>query len=191
MNNHDAALFKDKQMGFFIYLGVEAIMFLTLFTTYMIYTPASTGPHPTEVFKAKSLIISSFFLLSSSGTLFFSEKGLKKGNKKKLLIGLEITLLFGATFLGLSIHEFYKYVVIDGHGLSSNVFMGSFYVLVVLHASHVAFGVGWMIILLFQHTRNLPHSLFTEKYTIFSYYWHFVDIIWVFIIVIVYLPYLI
>lgn len=189
MNNDEAALFKDKQLGFFIYLGVEAVMFATLFATYLIFTPASRGPHPSEVFEAKSVILSSIFLLSSSGTLIIAEKGLKNRQTKKLFVGLGITFLFALTFLGLEIREFYTFVS-QGYGISVNVFLSSFYVLVGLHAAHVAFGIGWMITLFAQWKMNIPYSLFTEKQKIFSYYWHFVDVVWIFIIVLVYLPYL-
>ena len=189
MNNYEAALFRDKQIGFFIYLGVEAIMFATLFATYLIFTPASKGPHPSEVFEAKSVILSSIFLLSSSGTLLIAEKGLKERQTKKLFIGLGITFLFALIFLGLEIREFYTFVS-EGYGITVNVFLSSFYVLVGLHAAHVAFGIGWMIVLFIQWNMNIPHALYTEKQKIFSYYWHFVDAIWVLIILLVYLPYL-
>lgn len=119
-----------------------------------------------------------------------AEKGLDKRQGMKTVTGLVITLLFGLTFLGLEIHEFYKYTM-EGNGLTVNVFMSSFYVLVGLHAAHVIFGACWMVLLLIQYKRmNMPYGLYIEKQRIFQYYWHFVDIIWVFIINIVYLPYL-
>ncbi|MDY0404513.1 cytochrome c oxidase subunit 3 [Virgibacillus sp. 179-BFC.A HS] len=190
MTNNEAALFRDKQIGFFIYLGVEAVMFLTLFATYIIFTPATQGPRPGEIFEAKSLILSSFFLLSSSGTLMLAEKGMKEKKTGKLLVWLGITLLFGLIFLGFEISDFHKYIS-EGYLTSTSNFLGSFYVLVGLHAAHVMFGSGWMILLLIQQRMNIPTSLFQEKLKIFSYYWHFVDVVWVFIIVIVYLPYMI
>lgn len=189
MNNDVATLFKDKQIGFFIYLGIESVMFLTLFATYMIFTPSSEGPHPADVFEAKSVILSSIFLLSSSGTLYLAEKGLDGRRWKQILPWLSITLLFGFVFLGLEIQEFYTYSQ-QGYVLSTSSFVSSFYVLVGLHAAHVAFGCGWMIILFIQLKRRIPYSLYREKFKMFSYYWHFVDIIWVFIIAIVYLRFL-
>ncbi|MGY0694707.1 cytochrome c oxidase subunit 3 [Virgibacillus sp. FSP13] len=189
MNEYEAALFKDKQIGFFIYLGVEAIMFATLFVTYIIFTPASIGPQPTELFEVKSVILSSLFLLASSGTLIVAEKGLANRQYKKLLGWLGVTCLFALIFLGLEVHEFSNYLQ-KGYGMSANVFMSSFYVLVGLHAAHVGFGIGWMGTLFIQFKKRIPYSLFIEKQKIFSYYWHFVDVIWVFIIIFVYLPYL-
>jgi|GEM_PF-3633026 len=59
-----------------------------------------------------------------------------------------------------------------------------------LHADHVAFGISWMGLLLINCHLGIPGSLLYEKIIIFSYYWHFVDAIWVLILIIVYLPYL-
>ncbi|ASN04010.1 cytochrome c oxidase subunit 3 [Virgibacillus necropolis] len=191
MNNYQEALFKDKRLGFFIYLFVESVMFGTLFATYLIFTPPPTYPMPHELFEVKTVVLSSVFLLSSSGTLLIAEMGLDERQGLKIVPGLVITLLFGLTFLGLEIHEFYKYVM-EGNGLTANVFMSSFYVLVGLHAAHVTFGACWMILLLTQYKRmNMPYTLYIEKQKIFQYYWHFVDVIWIFIIIIVYLPYLV
>ena len=189
MTQSETALFKDKQLGFFIYLGVETIMFATLFATYMIFTPAAKGPQPADIFEWKMLLLSSFFLLSSSGTLMLSEKGIRSGRKRLLISGLLVTLLFGLTFLGLEIREFSSYLQ-QGYGTSANVFLGSFYVLVGLHAAHVAFGVGWMGMLFLQLGRQKHVVSFEQKHRIFSYYWHFVDVIWIGIMVIVYIPYL-
>lgn len=189
MTKNEAALFKDKQIGFFIYLGVEAVMFLTLFATYLIFTPPPVAPKPGDIFEVKSLVLSSVFLLASSGTLMFAEKGFHHKNHAKFLIWLGVTLLFGLVFLAFELHDFYSYVE-QGYTTSKNVFLASFYVLVGLHAAHVTFGSGWMMMLFGHHFRGGPRGLFQERLKIFSYYWHFVDIVWVFIIIIVYLPYL-
>ncbi|WP_245807659.1 cytochrome c oxidase subunit 3 [Halobacillus massiliensis] len=183
-------LFKDKRFGFFLYLVVEAVMFLTLFATYFIFTPPAEGAQPSDVFEWQMVVLTSAFLLSSSGTLLIAEKGLETGNRKKIWTGLIITFVLGAVFLGLEIYEFYEYAH-SGHTISENNFLSSFYVLVGLHASHVAFGIGWMLLLMGQLKANrVPKALFKEKHKIFNYYWHFVDVIWVFIILIVYLPYI-
>ncbi|WP_079528440.1 cytochrome c oxidase subunit 3 [Halobacillus hunanensis] len=182
-------LFGDKRLGFYIYLGVEAVMFATLFATYIIFTPPSKGVTPTEAFDLRSVIMASVFLLPSSATLLIAEKGLKDGSRVKVWIGLITTFVLGAVFLGLEVHEFYKYAVHEGYTISMNNFMASFYTLVGLHASHVAFGLCWMVLLMLQLKRNLPSALFNEKQKIFNYYWHFVDFIWVMIIIFVYSPY--
>lgn len=189
MNKYEATLFKDKQMGFFIYLGVEAIMFFVLFATYLIFTPSSEGPHPSDVFDAMTVILTSVFLLSSSATLWIAEKELTRKRVNMIYAWLGVTLLFGLIFLGLEINEFYQYIQ-AGNGLSTSSFLSSFYVLLGLHGAHVAFGCGWMIVLMIHLKRKISYSLYTEKLKIFSYYWHFVDSIWILIVLIVYVRYL-
>lgn len=189
MNEYETTLFKDKQMGFFIFLGVETIMFFVLFATYMIFTPSSEGPHPSDAFDVMSVILTSVFLLSSSGTLWIAGKELTNKNINMIYLWLGMTLLFGLIFLGLEINEFYHYIQ-AGNGLSTSSFLSSFYVLLGLHGAHIAFGCGWMIMLVIHLKRRIPYSLFTEKFKVFSYYWHFVDSIWVLIVLIVYVRYL-
>ena len=189
MNQVETALFKDKQLGFLIYLGVEAIMFLVLFITYFIFTPASSGPQPSEIFDWKTVALASIFLLSSSGTLFVADRYFKKDNRKVAISWLLATLALGLAFLGVEIIEFYTYIQ-AGYTTRTNVFMGAFYVLVGLHAAHVIFGCGWLTVLLVHYKRKIPFTLFFEKRTIFSYYWHFVDLVWILILFIVYIPYL-
>ncbi|SDP31921.1 cytochrome c oxidase subunit 3 [Halobacillus aidingensis] len=189
MKQTSEVLFNDKRLGFFLYLVVEAIMFATLFATYILYTPSPRGADPTEVYELRTVVLTSVFLLSSSGTLLIAESGLGNWNRLKIWIGLGTTFLLGSIFMGLEVHEFYKYWS-EGYTLTMNNFLASFYVLVGLHASHVAFGLVWMILLMVQFKQTMPKSLFIEKHKIFNYYWHFVDVIWVLIILIVYAPYL-
>jgi len=190
MKQMSEILYQDKKLGFFIYLIVEAVMFATLFATYIIFTPPSEGVQPDEVYELKTVILTSVFLLSSSGTLLIAESGLEHWNRTKIWLGLGLTFLLGTLFMGFEIHEFYKYVS-EGYTITTNNFLSSFFVLVGLHASHVAFGLAWMILLMLQFKQqNIPGSLFIEKHKIFNYYWHFVDVIWVMIILIVYAPYL-
>lgn len=176
-------------MGFFIYLFVEAIMFIVLFVTYMTYTPLATHPAPEDVFEVKTVVLASIFLLSSSATLFYSERHMKGSQDKKLKIGLGVTLVLSFLFLAVEINEFLGYVQ-AGYTTSTNVFFGAFYVLVGLHAFHVAFGAGWMITLFIHRAIRLPKEVWNGKFKIFSYYWHFVDLVWVFILILVYIPYL-
>src|SRR5699024_6439998 len=137
-----------------------------------------------------TVVLSSVFLLSSSGTLIVAEKGLANKNVKQIIMWLTVTLLFGLVFLGFEITEFSGFVA-DGYGVSTSSFLSAYYVLVGLHAALVFFGGGWMILLFIPlFVIKITESLYEEMFTIFSYYWHFVDAIWVFIMLIVYLPYL-
>lgn len=191
LSQYEKDLFADKKLGFFIYLGVEAVMFLTLFITYLIFTPSSEGPAASDLFSVVTVVMSSIFLLSSSGTVMLAEKGIERAHDQKTITWLVITLILAVIFLVFEINEFSGFLS-DGYGISTSSFLSSYYVLVGLHAAHVLFGCGWMIILLIQLKGiHIPYHLFVEKFKIFSYYWHFVDIVWIFIILFVYAKYLI
>lgn len=188
MSIHKSATFGDKRLGFGLYLIAEAIMFATLFATYVLFTRDAVNPSPEKVFEARTIIIASVFLLSSSATIHFAEKAVEKNNVRKIIVGLATTFILGLAFMGMEVHEFRTYIH-EGYTLTENLFLSSFYILVSLHAAHVLFGLGWMIVLAY-HLKRIPRSLYAEKQAIFSYYWHFVDVVWIFIIAIVYGPYL-
>src|SRR5699024_10786726 len=213
LSQYEKDLFADKKLGFFIYLGVEAVMFLTLFITYLNFTPSSEGPAPSDFFSVVTVVMSSIFLLSSSGTVMLAEKGIERAHDQKTITWIIITLILAVVFLVFEINVTITWLIItlilavvflvfeinefsgfllDGYGISTSSFLTSYYVLVGLHAAHVLFGCGWMIILLIQLKGiHIPYHLFVEKFKIFSYYWHFVDIVWIFIILFVYAKYLI
>ncbi|WP_407270146.1 cbb3-type cytochrome c oxidase subunit I [Radiobacillus sp. PE A8.2] len=184
------SLFKDKKLGFFGYLVIDATMFTILFVTYILFTPSKAGPDPSQLFEAKSVILSTIFLVSSSVTLTFSRKAT---SSKQLIqhLGIIVTFLLGFLFLIVEVYDFYHYWA-QGYTISSSLFLSSFYVLVGFHAAHICFGLGWLIQLYTQSIRkHIPLTLYDEKMTVFEYYWHFVDLIWMFIILFVYLPYLV
>ncbi|MYL54549.1 cytochrome aa3 quinol oxidase subunit III [Pontibacillus yanchengensis] len=189
MTTYNQDLQGDKKLGFVLYLVGELVMFATLFATFFIFVQDAIDPTPTEVFEARTVIISSVFLLSSSGTIHFAEKAAEIQNRKGIAIWLAATVLLGLAFMGVEIHEFRTYYH-EGFTLTQNIFLSSFYILVGLHAAHVLFGIGWMLLLAIQ-LNSIPSSIYGDKQKIFSYYWHFVDVIWIFIIVFVYAPYLI
>ncbi|WP_052114865.1 cytochrome c oxidase subunit 3 [Pontibacillus chungwhensis] len=188
MTTYKSDRFGDKQLGFALYLIGELIMFATLFATYFLFTPSAINPTPSETFELRTVVITSICLLSSSATIHYAEKAFEKGKEKGVWIGLISTLILATAFMGFEIHEFYKYAS-EGYTLTENLFLSSFYILVGLHAAHVLFGIGWMALLCYHYPR-IPNAIYGQKQKIFTYYWHFVDVIWVFIITFVYGPYL-
>ncbi|SDM51471.1 cytochrome c oxidase subunit 3 [Sediminibacillus halophilus] len=190
MSKQVQALFLDKKMGFFIYLIVEGIMFAVLFATYIVYTPSYSGPKPQDVYSVPSVLLASVCLLSSSATLLLAEKGLSSRSMLFIRSGMAATFSLGAIFLFLEINEYYSYAT-EGYTFTANNFLSSFYILTGLHAVHVLFGLLWMVVLTLQSFRHLPYALYLEKQKIFHYYWHFVDVVWLFIICVVYIPYIV
>src|SRR5699024_1283371 len=114
-----------EQIGFLIYLGVESIMFITLFATYFILTPSSEGLHPSDIFSVTTIVLSSIFLFSSSGTLIVAEKGVPNMNVKQIIMWLTVTLLFSLlhqkclilpkylVYQRLFYHPYFCYLAVD------------------------------------------------------------------------------
>ncbi|SEG51447.1 cytochrome (ubi)quinol oxidase subunit III [Paenibacillus sp. UNC499MF] len=178
---------KNKVLGFWLFLGGEMVLFGTLFATYIaLRNQIPDGPTPMELFKLSTVAWATFILLTSSLTSVFAIMAMHKNNVKGLLLWLTITVLLGLGFLGLEVYEFYEYVH-EGHGFTTSAFSTSFYTLVGFHGGHVAFGVLWIALLIIQGTRKGLTVVTAPKFYVASLYWHFIDVVWVFIFTVVYL----
>jgi len=110
----------------------------------------------------------------------------RRGNKNQVLIWFGITFILGLAFLGLELAEFSS-LISEGHTLHSNAFMSSFFVLLGTHGLHISAGLLWMGTTLgYIMKRGLNNSI-VRKLTMLSLFWHFLDIVWIFIFTIVYL----
>jgi cytochrome c oxidase subunit 3 len=106
---------------------------------------------------------------------------------KKMQAWLLVTVLLGACFLGLEIYEFHHYVTEFHHTFTSSAFGSAFYTLVGFHGGHVAFGLLWITALMIRNAKRGLNLYNAPKFYIASLYWHFIDVVWVFIFTVVYL----
>ena len=175
------------KVGFWAFLGSECLFFGSLISTYMVYKGQSVkGPFPAEIFNIPLTSFSTFDLLMSSLCMVLALDAVQKGDRKRTLIWLGGVMLGGAIFLGGQVYEFTHFVM-EGLTLQTNLFGSSFFVLTGFHGAHVTVGVIWMTTLFIKALRgNLgpDHALSVE---IAGLYWHFVDIVWIAIFVLVYL----
>ncbi|TGV03293.1 cytochrome o ubiquinol oxidase subunit III, partial [Mesorhizobium sp. M00.F.Ca.ET.186.01.1.1] len=109
-----------------------------------------------------------------------------KGNRLALMNWLWVTIFLGASFLFLEVNEF-MHMVHEGATISTSAFLTAFYTLVGTHGLHVALGLGWMIILIIQIAKHGITPVTKRKVNIVSLFWHFLDIVWIFVFTIVYL----
>lgn len=176
-----------KTFGFWLFLISDVILFGTLFATYVVLrNNTNGGPTAEELFSMPGIIVSTFILLASSYTSGIAVLQMNRGNKKGLIGWLAVTALLGAAFIGLELSEFI-HLVGEGAKISTNAFLSAFYVLVGTHGLHVTLGLVWMIGLMLQLSRRGITSVTKRKVTIISLYWHFLDVIWIFVFTIVYL----
>lgn len=175
------------KVGFWTFIGSECLFFGTLLSTYMVYKGAALqGPYPADVFDIPLTTISTFVLLMSSLAMVLALDGVQRGNRKLALIWLGTVIVFGAIFLGFQYYEFNHFVHV-GLTLEQSVFGSTFFVLTGFHGAHVTVGVIWMITLFVMALRGKLPPEKALNVEIAGLYWHFVDIVWIVIFVLVYL----
>ncbi|MCR8642805.1 cytochrome aa3 quinol oxidase subunit III [Paenibacillus sp. N1-5-1-14] len=177
----------NKIFGFWLFLGAEIALFSTLFAVYFtLWNRTGTGPTGPEIFEMNGVLIETFLLLTSSFTCGLAIHAMRLGLKKPMMIFFSITLLLGLGFLTVEIIEFFTYVH-EGATLTTSAFLSSLFVLLGTHGAHVTFGLLWGTAILLQVKRQGFTPETANKSFIFSLYWHFLDVVWIFIFSFVYL----
>ncbi|WNQ11349.1 cytochrome o ubiquinol oxidase subunit III [Paenibacillus aurantius] len=176
-----------KVLGFWIFLVTDCILFGTLFATYMVLrTHYDGGPTGAELFEMPGVIAETFILLTSSFTSGLATLAMHQGKVKSLINWLIVTAVLGAAFIGLEVNEFIN-LAHEGATISRSAFLSAFFTLVGTHGLHVSIGLGWMVGLMFQLKRRGITAVTKRKVTTVSLYWHFLDVIWIFLLTVVYL----
>ncbi|MEK5378920.1 MAG: cytochrome aa3 quinol oxidase subunit III [Niallia sp.] len=174
-------------LGFWIFLGAEVVLFATLFAAYgSLKDNFAGGPTPAELFKLKDVMIETLLLLTSSFTCGIAIWYMRRQNLKGLLTWLIITLALGAGFVFVEVNEFIHYVH-EGATMQTSAFLSSFFVLLGTHGLHVSLGIGWAILIIIQLIKHGLTPTTARKTFIISLYWHFLDVVWIFIFTFVYL----
>ncbi|ENH95699.1 cytochrome aa3 quinol oxidase subunit III [Gracilibacillus halophilus YIM-C55.5] len=174
-------------LGFWIFLGAEIVLFSTLFASYFVLEHnTADGPAGQDIFILKDVLIETFLLLTSSFTCGLAIHSMRNHNLKGLLTWIVITLLLGAGFLYMEINEFIHYVH-EGATLQTSGFTAGFFTLLGTHGAHVTLGIGWITLLIIQLVKRGITEKTASKFFIASLYWHFLDVVWIFIFTFVYL----
>ncbi|HDR7514247.1 cytochrome c oxidase subunit III [Bacillus mobilis] len=179
---------KNKFVGFWLFLGGETVLFASLFGTYLaLKNSTNGGPTSQEMFQMPLVFIMTMLLLTSSLTSVYAMYHMKNFNFKKMQLWLLVTVLLGLGFLGFEIYEFYHYTHEFKHTMRSSAFGSAFYALVGTHGLHVLFGLCWILTLIFRNAKRGLNLYNAPKFYVASIYWHFIDVVWVFIFTVVYL----
>lgn len=176
-----------KILGFWIFLGAEIVLFSTLFATYLVLVNRTAGgPTVHDLFELKGVLLETLALLTSSFTCGLAIYEMRRHRTKGLLGWLAVTLILGLCFISLEINEFVTYVH-DGATMQTSAFLSSFFTLVGTHGAHVSLGIIWMSMIIIQMIRRGLTQDVARKTFIVSLYWHFLDVVWIFIYTLVYL----
>lgn len=187
LSHHEAEAEDRGNFGFWIYLMTDLLMFAVLFAVYaVLHDNTAGGEGARELFSLPLALKETLILLTSSFTCGLGMVAARQRNKKQALFWFGLTFVLGLTFLGLEVKEFAEFIH-EGHTLSSSAFLSSYFVLVGTHGIHITSGLLWMAITLsFVVKRGLNVPL-VRKLGYLSLFWHFLDIVWIFIFTIVYL----
>lgn len=179
---------QNKFMGLWVFLGGETVLFASLFGTFVsLRNSTADGPSGEEIFGLGLVFVMTMLLLTSSLTSVYSVYHMKNNNYKKMQFWLGITGLLGLGFLGSEIYEFAHYITEYGFTFRSSAFGSAFYALVGFHGGHVTFGIAWLITIMLRNAKRGLNLYNAPKFYVFSLYWHFIDVVWVFIFTVVYL----
>ncbi|MCM3441234.1 cytochrome c oxidase subunit III [Metabacillus halosaccharovorans] len=179
---------KNKFIGFWLFLGGETVLFATLFATFLALRESNAGGATTqELFEIPLVFAATMLLLTSSLTSVYAMYHMKNFNFGKMQLWLIITVLLGLAFLILEIYEFNHYVHEFHFTITDSALGSSFYTLVGTHGLHVAFGLLWITTLIVRNAKRGLSLYNAPKYYVASLYWHFIDVVWVFIFTVVYL----
>lgn len=179
---------KNKFLGFWLFLGGETVLFASLFATFLALRESTAGGATTqELFELPLVFVATMLLLTSSLTSVYAMYHMKNFNFAKMQLWLIITVLLGFAFLLLEIYEFNHYIHEFDFTITSSALGSAFYVLVGTHGLHVAFGLLWITTLIVRNSKRGLSLYNAPKYYVASLYWHFIDVVWVFIFTVVYL----
>ncbi|WP_282940803.1 cytochrome o ubiquinol oxidase subunit III [Paenibacillus sp. RC67] len=186
--NHDHPDLEEmRTFGFWIYLMTDIMIFGTFFAAYIVLkNNTNGGPGPADLFELNGVIASTLILLTSSYTCGLAVLAMHKGKQRALIGWLGLTAMLGALFIGLEIKEFAAFVN-EGATMSTSAFLSAFYTLVGTHGLHVTIGLVWMIGLMIQLTQKGITPVTKRKVHIISLFWHFLDVVWIFVFTVVYL----
>ena len=163
----------------------EASLFSVFVVAYLFYIGKSlNGPYPTEVLDLP--VLATVCLLSSSASAALGARALGRGAVRPAGWWLLVTVALGAIFLSSTAREWYGLIYVHHLTIATNLFGTTFYPLVGLHASHVVAGVimlGLCTIFAFSGALRPAHG---ERVEMVSWYWHFVDAVWVVVFTVVY-----
>lgn len=174
-------------LGFWIYLATDLIMFAALFAAFAVLRNNTNGGITiSEMFNPLFVLTETLVLLTSSFTCGLGVLSARKGDKNKTISFFALTFILGIAFLIMELSEF-SHLFAEGNTPQKSAFLSSFFTLVGTHGLHITGGLIWMgIIFVYIMKRGLTAGN-VRKLTLLSLFWHFLDIVWIFIFTIVYL----
>ena len=177
--HHKPGGISSSLLGMVLFIASEVMFFGGLFGAYFTIRSAATQwpPPDTPHLSAPYAAILTTILVASSVTMQFGVWAIRKNNQRRLVLWLAVSLLLGAIFLCMQALE-YVNLIEEGLTLSSGVYGSTFYTLTGFHGAHVAGGAAFILIVLLRARSGQFTARYHDTVEMASYYWHFVDVVW-------------
>jgi cytochrome c oxidase subunit 3/cytochrome o ubiquinol oxidase subunit 3 len=171
--------------GMLLFIVAESSIFAVFVSAYLFYIGKSlAGPTPAEVLHFP--VVMTACLLSSSATIHLATRALRRGATARFLGLWLATLLLGAGFLLGTAREWRELIVERHLTIQTNLFGSTYYALVGLHASHVIAGMLLLLVVASLGLAGRVRPDHVERTEVISIYWHFVDVVWIVVVTVVY-----
>ncbi len=176
-----------KTLGFWIYLMTDCVLFASLFATYIVLRTATAGGGTSQqLFDLPFVLAETMILLTSSFTIGLAVLAARSGQKARTFIWLILTFILGVSFLVMELTEFQRFIAM-GNSWQRSGFLSAFFTLVGVHGIHITVGLIWMLVMGVRLWRSRLKTSDVERLALLGLFWHFLDIIWIFIFTVVYL----
>lgn len=173
-----------SSLGLWLYLMTDLMLFASLFATYFVLTKHHNMQ---EYFSLNYVLIETLLLLTSSFTAGLAVVFVSMRNTKMATVALAKTFVLGLGFLVMEVIEF-RHLIHEGNSPTTNGALSSLFTLVGTHGLHILIGLIWLFALCISifRTKKITDRMY-HKLKLFSIYWHFLDLVWIFIFTYVYL----
>jgi cytochrome c oxidase subunit 3 len=182
---HESLLRSPVFLGMVMFIGSEIMLFGSFFTAYFyLRFSHSTYPYGGEFELPKdTTAINTAILVASSFTMHWALVSIRRGRRVGLVLGLGLTLIMGLTFLALQMREYHDLGFVPSDG----AFPTTFFSLTGLHGMHVLVGATLLAIAFLRACRGHYSPGGHLGLEVTGLYWHFVDVVWIFLFTVVYL----
>jgi len=180
----------NPKFGIWLFLASEVMLFGSLFSSYIILRTGSLDwPVQSDELNITIGAVNTAILIASSLTMVLSWTALKEKQFKRFKLFIGLTILFAVLFLVLKIWLEYIPKIHHGHILSTNTFFAMYYLMTGLHALHILGGVVVMIFFWGPGSKmwQTNPDQFVNRVEVVGLYWHFVDLVWIFLFPTLYL----
>lgn len=173
--------------GFWVYIMTDCVLFASLFAVYaVLHNNVFNGPSGAQIFNLPYVLGETMLLLTSSFSCGLATISLQNRSKRKVILYFLITFLLGLGFLIMELKEFRHLDLIHDSWTKSG-FLSSYFTLVGTHGLHITIGLIWMAVMMIRVAKNGLSKHNVRRLKMLALFWHFLDVIWIFIFTIVYL----